>query len=65
MTYSPVADCRSCRHSIDSQLGLWCVLQDGLAEILCLKFERENGSDVEEYIELQDGHVSPVMGRGD
>ena len=65
MTKQPVAECHACRHSYADETGLRCKLFKTAAELPCARFEREPGSDVEEYIALQDGHVSPDMGRGD
>ena len=56
MTKQPVADCRACLHSISSTFDvLLCGLFKCHADLPCARFEREPGSDVEEYIALQDG----------
>ena len=60
----PVADCRACRHSYaDTVNALCCRLFKCYADLPCARFEREPGSDVAEYIALQDG--IDAQGRGD
>ena len=67
--HMPIDDCRACRYSfmdaISGVMMLRCRLTRRHVQNPCLMFEREPGSDVEEYIALQDGHVQPDQGRGD
>ena len=57
--------CQACKHSkMTGELVLWCVLNRAIASP-CKSWEREAGTDCEEYLAFMDGHVSPDMGRGD
>ena len=47
MTAPIVAMCRTCRHSIGTERGLWCVLYARPAERACSEWEREPGADDE------------------
>lgn len=62
-------NCCACTHSYGvpsvMSLSLVCRLTGKDAVIPCLKFCYEPGTDVEEYIALQDGHVTGNQGRGD